>query len=128
MDKNIDVTISDNTEDNDFEYGELELTKPEQWERVNELLLILTTIMIFNVTSLFTAIFALTWTKEGEVLTKVHYKYTQETIGNVILLVLIFDVCNQLTQRFYYEKYRISTIASGFDSHGWHHQILSCGW
>ena len=79
---NIEITNSDNNnEDEDFEYGELELTKAAQWERVYELFLILTTIMIFNVSSLISVVFALTWTNEGKVINKVYYKYAQETIG-----------------------------------------------
>ena len=60
---------------------EIELTHSEQWERVNELLLLITTILIFNVTSLFIAVFQITWSKDSTTFNKTLIFHSQETIG-----------------------------------------------
>ena len=60
---------------------EIELTHSEQWERVNELLLLITTILIFNVTSLFIAVFQITWSMDSTTFHKRLIFYSKETIG-----------------------------------------------
>ena len=60
---------------------EIELTQSEQWERVNELLLLITTILIFNATSLFIAVFQITWSMDSTTFNKTLIVYSQETIG-----------------------------------------------
>ena len=61
--------------------NEIELTRSEQWERVNELLLLITTILIFNATSLFIAILQITWSKDSTTFNKTLIFHSQETIG-----------------------------------------------
>ena len=73
---NNDKIHDDKTVDN-----EIELTHSEQWERVNELLLLITTILIFNVTSLFIAVFQITWSKDSTTFNKTLIFHSQETIG-----------------------------------------------
>ena len=53
----------------------------KQWEGVNELLLQITTFLIFNATSLLIAVFAITWTKGGTVFNRTLILHSQETIG-----------------------------------------------
>ena len=53
----------------------------KQWEGVNELLLQITTFLIFNTTSLLIAVFAITWTKGGTVFNRTLILHSQETIG-----------------------------------------------
>ena len=60
---------------------EIELTRSEQWERVNELLLLITTILIFNATSLFIAILQITWSKDSTTFNKTLIFHSQEPIG-----------------------------------------------
>ena len=60
---------------------EIELTHSEQWERVNELLLLITTILIFNVTSLFIAVFQITWSMDSTTFHKTLIFFSQESIG-----------------------------------------------
>ena len=72
---------------------EIELTHSEQWERVNELLLLITTILIFNVKSLFIAVFQITWSKDSTTFNKTLIFHSQETIGMSQIdcpLILIF--------------------------------------
>ena len=61
--------------------NEIELTRSEQWERVNELLLLITTILIFNATSLFIAIIQITWSKDSTTFNKTLIFHSQEPIG-----------------------------------------------
>ena len=61
--------------------NEIELTRSEQWERVNELLLLITTILIFNATSLFIAVIQITWSKDSTTFNKTLIFHSQETIG-----------------------------------------------
>ena len=60
---------------------EIELTRSEQWERVNELLLLITTILIFNATSLFIAVIQITWSKDSTTFNKSLIFHSQETVG-----------------------------------------------
>ena len=65
---------------------EIELNVKEidkQWEGVNELLLQITTFLIFNTTSLLIAVFAITWTKGGTVFNRSLVLHSQETIGSL---------------------------------------------
>ena len=73
--------------DSEKDEGEIELTTSEQWERVNDLLLLITTIMIFNATSLFIAIIQITWKDEGTVSNKT--LVLQSQIGKSTLLAFI---------------------------------------
>ena len=76
--------------DRQIDLDEIELTTSEQWERVNDLLLLITTIMIFNATSLFIAIIQITWKDEGTVFNKTLVLQSQKTIGmSTLLLVFI---------------------------------------
>ena len=75
---------------------EIELNVKEidkQWEGVNELLLQITTFLIFNATSLLIAVFAITWTKGGTVFNQTLVLHSQETIGNfeANFFTIIFD-------------------------------------
>ena len=79
---------NDKTHDSEKDDDEIELTTSEQWERVNNLLLLITTIMIFNATSLFIAIIQITWKDEGTVFNKTIVLQSQKTIGKSTLLVL----------------------------------------
>ena len=72
-------TVQNDTND------EIELSTSEQWERVNDLLLLITTIIIFNATSLFIAIIQITWKAEGTVFNKALVLQSQKTIGMSIL-------------------------------------------
>ena len=67
--------------------NEIELTTSEQWERVNDLLLLITTIIIFNATSFFIAIIQITWKDKGTVFNKTLALQSQKTIGKSTLLV-----------------------------------------
>ena len=58
--------INDKVHDDD----EIELSRSEQWERLNELLLVITTILIFNVFSLLIAVFQVTLSDNGTVFNK----------------------------------------------------------
>ena len=60
---------------------EIELSRSEQWERLNELLLLITTILMFNVTSLLIAVFQITSTNDGTVFNKALILQSQKTIG-----------------------------------------------
>ena len=68
---------------------EIELSRSEQWERLNELLLLITTILMFNATSLLIAILQITWKDEGTVFNKALVLQSQKTIGKSTLLVFI---------------------------------------
>ena len=50
--------INDKIHNNEKDYDEIVLTTSEQWERVNVLLLLITTILIFNATALIVAFFS----------------------------------------------------------------------
>ena len=65
--------------------NEIELTTSEQWERVNDLSLLITTILIFNATALIIAFFQITWKAEGTVFNKALVLKSQKTIGMSIL-------------------------------------------
>ena len=67
------------------EDNEIELSRSEQWERLNELLLLITTILMFNATSLLIAILQITWKDEGTVFNKALVLQSQKTIGMSIL-------------------------------------------
>ena len=69
--------INDKVYDDD----EIELSRSEQWERLNELLLLITTILIFNVFSLLIAVFQVTSSDNGTVFNKKLILDSQETIG-----------------------------------------------
>ena len=60
---------------------EIELSRSEQWERLNELLLLITTILIFNTTSLLIAVVQITWSDNGTAFNKRLILHSQETIG-----------------------------------------------
>ena len=64
---------------------EIELSRSEQWERLNELLLLITTILIFNATSLIIAFFQITWKAEGTVFNRALVLQSQKIIGMSIL-------------------------------------------
>ena len=70
---------------NDHDNDEIELSRSEQWERLNELLLLITTILMFNVTSLLIAVFQITSTNDGTVFNKALILQSQKTIGMSIL-------------------------------------------
>ena len=72
---------NDKIHDDEIVDNEIELTHSEQWERVNELLLLITTILIFNATSLFIAVFQITWSKDSTTFNKTLIFYSEETIG-----------------------------------------------
>ena len=72
-------------QDREIDLDEIELTTTEQWERVNDLLLLITTILIFNATSLIIAFFQITWKVEGTVFNKALVLQSQKTIGMSIL-------------------------------------------
>ena len=69
----------------EIDHDEVELSTSEQWERVNDLLLLITTILIFNATSLIIAFFQITWKAEGTVFNKALVLQSQKTIGMLIL-------------------------------------------
>ena len=71
-------------QDREIDLDEIELTTTEQWERVNDLLLLITTILIFNATSLIIAFFQITWKAEGTVFNKALVLQSQKTIGMLI--------------------------------------------
>ena len=72
-------------QDREIDLDEIELTTSEQWERVNDLLLLITTILIFNATALIIAFFQITWKAEGTVFNKALVLQSQKTIGMSIL-------------------------------------------
>ena len=88
--RGINDKIEDDEKD-DTEIDEVELSTSEQWERVNDLLLLITTIMIFNATSLFIGIIQITWRDEGTVFDRTIVLQSQKIIGKPILL--IFTKC-----------------------------------
>ena len=69
----------------EIDLDEIELTTSEQWERVNDLSLLITTILIFNATALIIAFFQITWKAEGTVFNKALVLKSQKTIGMSIL-------------------------------------------
>lgn len=71
--------------DHEIDLDEIELTTSEQWERVNDLLLLITTILIFNATSLIIAFIQITWKAEVTVFNKALVLQSQKTIGMSIL-------------------------------------------
>ena len=73
--------INDKIHNNEKDYDEIVLTTSEQWERVNVLLLLITTILIFNATALIIAFFQITWKDEGTVFNKALVLQSQKTIG-----------------------------------------------
>ena len=72
-------------QDPKIDLDEIELTTSEQWERVNDLSLLITTILIFNATALIIAFFQITWKAEGTVFNKALVLKSQKTIGMSIL-------------------------------------------
>ena len=64
------VTPQSDNDDKVHNDDEIELSRSEQWERLNELLLVITTILIFNVFSLLIAVFQITSTNDGTVFNK----------------------------------------------------------
>ena len=73
--------INDKIHDSEKDDDEIELTTSEQWERVNDLLLLITTIIIFNATSLFIAIIQITWNDKSTAFNKTLVLQSQKTIG-----------------------------------------------
>ena len=71
--------------DHEIDLDEIEITTSEQWERVNDLLLLITTILIFNATSLIIAFFQITWKAEGTVFNRALVLQSQKIIGMSIL-------------------------------------------
>ena len=65
-----DTVQNDVIHDHEIDLDEIELSRSEQWERLNELLLLITTILMFNVTSLLIAVFQITSTNDGTVFNK----------------------------------------------------------
>ena len=76
---------NDEIHDHEIDLDEIELSIPEQWERFNELLLLITTILMFNVTSLLIAVFQISSTNDGTVFNKALIQQSQKTIGMSIL-------------------------------------------
>ena len=76
---------NDEIHDHEIDLDEIELSIPEQWERFNELLLLITTILMFNVTSLLIAVFQISSTNDGSVFNKALILQSQKTIGMSIL-------------------------------------------
>ena len=77
--------VNDKVHDDD----EIELSRSEQWERLNELLLLITTILIFNAFSLLIAILQITSPDNGT--TFIKRLHSQKTIGiSVFLMPNIF--------------------------------------
>ena len=76
---------NDEIHDHEIDLDEVELSTSEQWERVNDLLLLITTILIFNATSLIIAFFQITWKAEGTVFNKALVLQSHKTIGMLIL-------------------------------------------
>ena len=75
----------------------------KQWERVNELLLQITTFFLFNTTSLLIAVFAITWTKGGTVFNQTLVLNSQETIGNLEAnFFSILYLIKMITKQKYY--------------------------
>ena len=72
---------NDKIHDDKMVDDEIELTQSDQWERVNELLLLITTILIFNATSLLIAVLQITWSMDSTTFQKTLIFYSQETIG-----------------------------------------------
>ena len=72
---------NDKIHDHKIDLDEIELSRSEQWERLNELLLLITTILMFNVTSLLIAVFQITSTNDGTVFNKALILQSQKTIG-----------------------------------------------
>ena len=85
----LNVTVQNDTNDeirdHEIDLDEIELSRSEQWERLNELLLLITTILMFNVTSLLIAVFQITSTNDGTVFNKALILQSQKTIGMSIL-------------------------------------------
>ena len=65
----------------------IELTVPEQWERVNDLLMLITTILLFNVTSLFIAVSYITWNQDTIVVNEIQSLKPHRTIGMYYLSI-----------------------------------------
>ena len=80
-----DRVQNDEIHDHEIDLDEIELSRSEQWERLNELLLLITTILMFNVTSLLIAVFQMTSTYDGTVFNKALILQSQKTIGMSIL-------------------------------------------
>ena len=75
------VTSPSDVNEKVFNDDEIELSRSEQWERLNELLLVITTILIFNVFSLLIAIFQITSPENGTAFNKRLIQHSQETVG-----------------------------------------------
>ena len=80
-----DTVQNDVIHDHEIDLDEIELSRSEQWERLNELLLLITTILMFNVISLLIAVFQITSTNDGTVFNKALILQSQKTIGMSIL-------------------------------------------
>ena len=81
----IERSTSDTVLNDEIHDLEIELSRSEQWERLNELLLLITTILMFNVTSLLIAVFQITSTNDVTVFNKALILQSQKTIGTSIL-------------------------------------------
>ena len=75
--------VNDKVHDDD----EIELSRSEQWERLNELLLLITTILIFNVFSLLIAVIQIT-SPDNTTINKRLILHSQETIGISVFSIL----------------------------------------
>ena len=88
-DRSIPTLDSPQSVINDHDDDEIELSRSEQWERLNELLLVITTILIFNVFSLLIAVFQITSPDNGTAFNKRLIQYSKETIG-----ISVFSIPN----------------------------------
>ena len=82
-DHSVVILVTPQSDNNDKVHNddEIELSRSEQWERLNELLLVITTILIFNVFSLLIAIFQITSPENGTAFNKRLIQHSQETVG-----------------------------------------------
>ena len=92
--RSIPLIVSIDTSESDIDDKvpddeDIELSRSEQWERLNELLLLITTILMFNATSMLIAIFQITWSKNGTAFNKRLILDSQETIG-----ISVFSITN----------------------------------
>ena len=81
------VTPQSDNDDKVHNDDEIELSRSEQWERLNELLLLITTILIFNVFSLLIAVIQIT-SPDDTTINKRLILHSQETIGISVFSIL----------------------------------------
>ena len=89
LDNNITILDTPQIEINEEVHNddEIELSRSEQWERLNELLLLITTILIFNVFSLLIAVIQIT-SPDDTTINKRLILHSQETIGISVFSIL----------------------------------------